>query len=264
VNYGINQGANPDVDVASLTPAGAQAIRKERYWNELGLDAVAKQNPAMAAAAYDASINQGPGWAKEAMAKAGGDVEKFNELRRAHYDKLAQDPEHAPYAAGWNARVDDSVLAGLGLAGAGLAGYGAYQRMQEGNLPPSGPAAPDALGPEPQKLIGAQERLALPAPAIRLPDQTWQGSGPTIPMPGPLGSTGVINQPGIVPGQQLFLPNPDREAAAQAEAAVQQLMQRKAEQQATTEAMKKATMLAHPPKNGIDPKLLMQLLKAAK
>lgn len=53
-NFGINSRANPDVDVANLTPQKAAEIYRERYWNPIGADNLP---PEMQSAAFDASVN---------------------------------------------------------------------------------------------------------------------------------------------------------------------------------------------------------------
>lgn len=102
-NYGINSRANPDVDVANLTPERAADIYRERYWNPIGADNLP---PEMQTAAFDAAVNQGPARAKQWLAMAGNDPQKFAALRQQHYDKLGQqDPEkYGAYAEGWRKR----------------------------------------------------------------------------------------------------------------------------------------------------------------
>lgn len=102
--YGINKSANPDVDVANLTPDQARKIYEERYWNKV----VTSDMPAdMSIVAFDAAVNQGVGWTQEALKQAGGDVGKFLQLRRDRYIAIAQnDPTKAQYLDGWLNRLD--------------------------------------------------------------------------------------------------------------------------------------------------------------
>lgn len=130
-NFGINQKANPDVDVAKLTPEKAKEIYKARYWDPIGADGL---SPQMQGTAFDAAVNQGVGWTKKALAEAGGDVEKFNELRRARYREIANsNPEKAQYLMNWMARVDQSSQPATtgstttGAATAGAAGGDPFQ-----------------------------------------------------------------------------------------------------------------------------------------
>jgi hypothetical protein len=88
VNYGINAAANPDVDVANLTPEGAKAIYKSKYWDAIGGDELDKTNPALAHVAFDTAVNAGPDRARQFLAQSGGDPYKFLQLRQAHQDML--------------------------------------------------------------------------------------------------------------------------------------------------------------------------------
>lgn len=114
-NFGINQKANPDIDVKNLTKEGAAAIYKERYWDKIGGDNL----PAgMQGTAMDAAVNQGVGNAKKWIAQSGGDPAKFNELRRAHYESLLAKPEYAKYRKTWMQRLEHYENVG-GAEGAG-------------------------------------------------------------------------------------------------------------------------------------------------
>ena len=55
VNFGINQAANPDIDVAGLTPEKAQEIYKQRYWDKINGDSL---SPALAVVAMDTEIGR--------------------------------------------------------------------------------------------------------------------------------------------------------------------------------------------------------------
>lgn len=109
VNFGINQAANPDVDVKNLTRDGAKAIYKQRYWDKIGGDQLAAQNPALATAAFDTAVIAGVGRAKEFLAQAGGDVNKFMDLREQFLAGLAKkNPEKfADYTKAWSGRNAD-------------------------------------------------------------------------------------------------------------------------------------------------------------
>lgn len=109
VNFGINQRANPDIDVKNLTREGAIKIYRERYWNAIDADKLPGQ---LQATAMDAAVNQGVGWTKQALAESGGDAAKFNELRRQRYrDIVAADPAQARFLNTWLARVKDPAPA---------------------------------------------------------------------------------------------------------------------------------------------------------
>lgn len=100
-NFGINQAANPDIDVSKLTKAQAAAVYKQRYWDAIGADNL---SPAMQIAAMDAAVNMGPEVAKRFIAASGGDVSKMMELRKNFYDNLVQDPKYAKYKTAWENR----------------------------------------------------------------------------------------------------------------------------------------------------------------
>jgi lysozyme family protein len=109
VNMGINKEHNPDVDVKNLTKEGATKLYRERYWDKIGGDQLAAQNPQLATAAFDTAVLAGPDRAKKLLAQAGGDVNKFIELRQQYLDGLvAKNPEkYGPYKAAWDTRTND-------------------------------------------------------------------------------------------------------------------------------------------------------------
>ena len=103
-NFGINQRANPDIDVANLTKEQAADIYRERYWNEIGASDLP---PALAAAAFDTAVNMGVGTAKRLLAAAGGNPQRLLELRRAEYERIAaSNPEQQKFLKGWMNRVN--------------------------------------------------------------------------------------------------------------------------------------------------------------
>lgn len=102
-NYGINQRANPDVNVKALTPDAASAIRKQRYWDALQLD---NQPPQTAMVAYDAAVNQGQQYAKNLLEKTGGDPMLMIYQRRQDYQNLAKNPMQAANLKGWEGRLN--------------------------------------------------------------------------------------------------------------------------------------------------------------
>jgi hypothetical protein len=107
VNHGINQSANPGVDVANLTEDQAADIFASKYATP------AKLPPAMAAAYNDtAFIN--PTRAAQFLAASGGNVDKFLAMRRAWQNSLVKkDPDkYGKYAKAWvnrNADLADYV-----------------------------------------------------------------------------------------------------------------------------------------------------------
>lgn len=115
--YGINQTANPDVDIKNLTEDQAKEIYRKRYWNAIGGDALAAKNPQLAIIAFDASVNQGPGTAKQMIAQAGDSPYELLKLRQQRYVDLAtpkdtDTPEqaarrkiHKSNLGGWTNRI---------------------------------------------------------------------------------------------------------------------------------------------------------------
>lgn len=103
VNFGINQRANPDIDVKNLTKDQAVQLYKSRYWDAIGGDSLP---PSIRATAFDAAVNQGVPWTKAALQQAGGDVAAFNALREQRYRGIvASDPSQGKYLANWLSRI---------------------------------------------------------------------------------------------------------------------------------------------------------------
>ena len=105
--YGINQTANPDVDIKNLTEDQAKDIYRKRYWNVIGGDALAVKNPQLATIAFDAAVNQGPGTAKQMLAQAGDNPYELLKLRQQRYiDLKNENPEKfGKFLGGWTNRV---------------------------------------------------------------------------------------------------------------------------------------------------------------
>jgi len=113
-NFGINQGANPDIDVVNLTQTEAKQILHDRYWVASGAD----QLPAALAAVHgDTAINMGVGAANELLAQSGGDPQKYLDLRDARYRAIANS-DKAKYLPTWLGRNEDlrDFAGGGGLA----------------------------------------------------------------------------------------------------------------------------------------------------
>lgn len=104
-NFGINSTAHPDVDVSKLTREGAIAVYRREYWEGMGIDGLP---PALQALVFDAAVNQGKTWTRNALMQAGGDPAKFAQLRRQRYTELATEnpAKFGKYLKGWLARVD--------------------------------------------------------------------------------------------------------------------------------------------------------------
>lgn len=107
-NFGINQQANPDVDVKSLTPQQAAQIRKSRYWDAIHGDALP---PAMQPVAYNFAIQAGAGAANRLIAQANGDAGKFNDLAKDYFQQIPADKAQG-YTQAWLQRSDEALALG--------------------------------------------------------------------------------------------------------------------------------------------------------
>ena len=104
VNFGINQRANPDIDVAKLTKDQAKQIYKTRYWDAIGGDSLPQ---ATAVVALDAAALQGPEVAKKLIMDTDGDPQAMIDVRRQQLTALAaRDPSQAPNLPAWLKRLD--------------------------------------------------------------------------------------------------------------------------------------------------------------
>ena len=104
-NFGINQKANPDINVSQLTPDSAQQILTDRYFKPSG--ATSMQGP-MAAIQADTAMNMGKGAASQLLAQSGGDPQKYLDLREQRYRAIAaNDPTKAASLPGWLKRNSD-------------------------------------------------------------------------------------------------------------------------------------------------------------
>lgn len=102
-NFGINQRANPDVNVRDLTPERAAELYRERYWNpvvQAGVPAEARE------AVFDFAVNAGPQRALSAWRQSGGDINAFNQARLEHYRRQ---PDYAQFGRSWERRVAETT-----------------------------------------------------------------------------------------------------------------------------------------------------------
>ena len=108
--FGISAKAHPGLDIANLSQADAVKIYKSEYWDKINGD---KLPSALQNTALDAAVNQGVDNANHWIKESGGDVGKFNALRKAHYEELARsDPaKYGKYLQTWVARVDNQGAA---------------------------------------------------------------------------------------------------------------------------------------------------------
>jgi hypothetical protein len=99
VNFGINQKANPDVDVKNLTADQAKQLYLDRYWTPSG---AANLPPAMQTPYFDTYVLN-PEKARTILKASGGDPMKFIQLRRIWLKTLEKSGK---YDKAWTARTD--------------------------------------------------------------------------------------------------------------------------------------------------------------
>lgn len=102
--FGITSANNPWVDVANLTRGQASKIAKTNYWDAIDADNLPDN---MKLPAFDAAYNQGVPFAKHALAQAGNDPAKFQQIRADRYNQIIQSsPEQAVNAPSWSRRLN--------------------------------------------------------------------------------------------------------------------------------------------------------------
>lgn len=130
VNYGINQRANPDIDVKSLTPEQAAGIRYERYWVPSGAEQLSGPIQSIH---YDTAINMGVGAANDILKQSKGDPAKYMDIREARHRKMSGPQEV------WGRRnAELRQFAGIG----GGASPSSPRVIAKGNPKPKDPVKP--------------------------------------------------------------------------------------------------------------------------
>lgn len=119
VNFGINEHANPDIDVKKLTKEGAKAIYKQRYWDAINGDQLPD---GVALMTMDTAVNMGVPFAKKILTASGGDIEKMAQMRREKYASLVQDNprRYGKYAKQWETRLTDAQEKASAMGGSGI------------------------------------------------------------------------------------------------------------------------------------------------
>lgn len=170
--YGINQTANPDVDVKNLTEAQARDIYRKRYWNKINGDALAAKNPELAKIAFDAAVNQGTGPANKMVAAADGDPAKLLEIRKQRYDALVQSkPEkYGQFSKGWDKRLASLATAAVPIGSAQAAPTPTPTPAADdaaSRIPGQSVQAPAAVSKEPSFMGRQADRLGISEDAQR-------------------------------------------------------------------------------------------------
>jgi hypothetical protein len=144
VNFGINQAANPDIDVKSLTKDGAKTLYQKRYWDKIGGDNL---SPGVALMAMDAAVNQGVPFAKRILAESGGDINKMAALRAEHYRSLVENEpaRYGRYAKVWASRLADATAQANAAGGGAGVGNLDVANVTPVDVKPTGDSAIDAL-----------------------------------------------------------------------------------------------------------------------
>lgn len=103
-NFGISSKAHPDVDVKSLTKEKAIELYRERYWEPLGADSLPE---GLRELAFDAAVQHGVSWAKNALEETGGSVKAFLDKRKRFYEGIVKrDPSQEKFLNGWMNRLE--------------------------------------------------------------------------------------------------------------------------------------------------------------
>lgn len=161
-NFGINQRANPDIDVRNLTQDDARNIYRDRYWRAIGGDDLAARNPALAGLVFDSAVIAGPQRALSWLQQSENDPSRYLALRERHEMDLARsDPDRfAPYRNAWASRRA-TLASDLGLGEAAsastLAGIG-YPTQERG----LGAPRPGSMKERQQDWFGRNESWIMP------------------------------------------------------------------------------------------------------
>jgi hypothetical protein len=140
VKFGINQGANPGVDVKNLTKDQAIQIYHDKYWVPSG----AENLPGNLQTPYFDVYIRNPAIAKKALAQSGGDPQRFVQISSSYFQNLAKKPSGQPYAKAWaNRDANNMAIATGGAPGQPSVGQpnivalGASTADADGGLDPS-------------------------------------------------------------------------------------------------------------------------------
>lgn len=193
VNFGIDQRANPDIDVKNLTQEQAKQLMLERYWKPSGADRIA--DPALQAIHADTAVNMGVNAAQGLLQKSGGDPERYLQLREQRYRQIG-----GPVLNGWLKRNED-LRQFAGVGGARVLATGApkqekppagYRWKPDGSLEPipGGPVATKAAAGESKQEAYSQSAIDAFNRAIssanRLKEHPGFNAGVGVPSINPL------------------------------------------------------------------------------
>lgn len=95
----------PTIDVKNITQQEVEDIYYNNYYKASGADKI--ENPRLALYVFDTAILHGVYGAKQMLKKSGGDLDKFEQIRRdSYYKDVEKNPEQKEYLKGWLNRVD--------------------------------------------------------------------------------------------------------------------------------------------------------------
>lgn len=107
VNFGINQGSHPEIDVKTLTKEQAAEIYKRDYWDAYKIGELA---PEVQGIVMDGVVNHYSGFKDKlvAAARAGATPSQLIDMRQKEYDRLERTGKYSKaVVASWNNRLAD-------------------------------------------------------------------------------------------------------------------------------------------------------------
>jgi hypothetical protein len=171
VNFGINQSANPGVDVSKLTPDQAKQIFNDKYFAPSG---AANMPPALGVLHADTYFIN-PKRAEQFYQQSGGDPQKYLQLRAAWQDSLVKSNprKYGKYADAWdNRNVALAKMINSNGGGSAASGAGAPPGAIFYNPKPTTPSGGKGNFP---RLLTSDDVAALNAQGNHLdPNMQWQ------------------------------------------------------------------------------------------
>lgn len=141
-NFGVNQAANPDIDVSRLSPAQAKQIMHERYWKPSGADQIS--DPRLQAVHADTAVNMGVGAARQLLQQSGGDPARYLSLREARYREIG-----GPDLRGWLNR-NNNLARYVGVTATGARPVASVAKSADNQYRILGPSEVQAMGLDPE------------------------------------------------------------------------------------------------------------------
>jgi hypothetical protein len=178
-NFGISSKSYPNIDVSKLTKEQAAGIYKRDYWDAINADTLPEGVREMA---FDAAVNQGVPWTKQALAASGGDPAKFLQMRRDRYQSIvAADPSQGRFLQGWMNRLNEFGQAPQTTAAAPTAGMPTQAAAPAQAPAAQAPAAGQMFSPEQITQVAAATQQELRMTELRLAEINRQLSyAPTL------------------------------------------------------------------------------------